>query len=163
MSRIRCPEVSLSEMDNMCGCGRATDAPNSPDIAARLGADKAGKAFKPLLAQFGEKVKYVFSRLMDISMKVAHEQDGEGLPAGTAAGGEHCRSGFTLPSASSPTVLQYACQKRAAYYGRAWYPHVMHKRFVNFVGREHAMKVYLHYVHSDCGLWSCSRPHHIHG
>eukprot|EP00892_Ulva_mutabilis_P007347 jgi/Ulvmu1/4985/UM021_0002.1 len=61
-------------MNNKCGVGAATDAPNIMTVAAQLAADKAARAFEPLLPQLGERLKHVLERVMQLSCEVVSEQ-----------------------------------------------------------------------------------------
>lgn len=55
------------EIQNKCGLGARTDAPNILSVAAQLAADKAGDAFEHLLPQLGERLKHVLRRVMELS------------------------------------------------------------------------------------------------
>lgn len=67
MIRIKCPQISPAEMNNKCGAGRHTDAPNVMAVAAQLAAHKAERAFEHLLPQIGERLTHVLQRVMQLS------------------------------------------------------------------------------------------------
>lgn len=72
-------------MDNKCGLGSRTDAPNITSVAAQLAADKAERAFEPLLQQLGLRVKHVLARVMQLSRMLMSAPGSSGAPCSSAA------------------------------------------------------------------------------
>lgn len=75
-----CPWVTDAETDNKCGLGSRTDAPNITSVAAQLAADKAERAFAPLLPQLGERVKHVLRRVLQMSLNSVSAPGAAGAP-----------------------------------------------------------------------------------
>lgn len=80
VNRTKCPEPSKEEMDNKCGLGDRTDAPNLMSVAAQLAADKAERAFAQLLPQLGARLKHVLHCVMHLSRDLVSGSKSAGAP-----------------------------------------------------------------------------------
>lgn len=81
VNRTKCPAAAIEEMDNKCGLGERTDAPNLMSVAAQLAADKAERAFAQLLPQLGARLKHVLRSVMQLSRDLISGSAAAGAPS----------------------------------------------------------------------------------